>query len=76
MGGEPDLPPPAPLQAAIAAAVHGAVAAFTGTDGYGHCFLYAAAGRSLARETSARSALSSCWVKRSPPRPASWPTAR
>jgi hypothetical protein len=39
---------------AIAEAVHRAVVEFTGADGYRHCFLYAVAGWSLAREVFGR----------------------
>ena len=42
--------PLAAVRGAIAEAVHRAVVEVAGGDGYGHCFLYAVAGWSLARE--------------------------
>lgn len=42
--------PPFEVRAGLAQAVHLAVAEFTASDGFGHCYLYAAAGWRLACE--------------------------
>lgn len=42
------------LRVRIAGAVHRAVCEFTGTDGFGYCYLYAWGGNTLAREVTGR----------------------
>jgi hypothetical protein len=50
-----DVPaPPVWIRRAIAESVHRAVSAFTGGDGFGHCYLYALAGCALARDVLRR----------------------
>jgi hypothetical protein len=63
-------PPPIPVQSGIAEAVHQAVAEFTGTGGYGHCYLYALTGWALAREVLGRDyrlQAGSLWLLARPP---------
>src|SRR5438270_5419806 len=57
------LPPPGVRQG-IAEAVNRAVGEFTGSDGFGYCYLYALAGWRLAREVTGRDYLLQAGVLR------------